>query len=696
MGRVIAGEAEPAVPAGGAETADAGDHAPRRPVHQWRQLDRANRRWALAVAAALVLAPVMAFAIFTPEWTPQGDPALMALRSLDTGTLRTPVLGQPSQSIQYAGETASVHHPGPLHFYLLAVPVRVLGGSLGMSLVSVAIVATCLVTSAWAVFRQLGRTAGLVAALALAAVTFSTGAASMINPVSSNIAGYPLLATAVLMWCVACADVRLLPAAAVAVSFTAQQHLSVVPATAVITLGGLALGAWAWRRQGRGHDPAERAELARWGRRTGLVVLVLWAPVLAQQLFGARGNLSEMLWFARNGGHDTLGYGSATWQLAHALGLPPLLGRTEVTGHWLISRPTVVTWLSAAAVTAAVVVLCLRWRAERPRAARLGAMAGVVALAGVVNGSSVPKGLEQGRITFYHWTWVLAFFVALVLGLAVADRCRRALTAARPLAMPAVAALAVVAVAAPAVVSVALDRRANTAPAAYSSLDRDIIELLADAAVERSARLGDHPLVISRNEPPYTMYRETLAFALVERGVDVRFPLTSRFFVHDDHLVDRDGLEGGLVLVVDAALPSEAPDGDLIAEAPLQPGEPALDVEAYRQLVATAEAAGEVRLGPEVAGALDEDERTLVTATVQGVLDEPERALLDASLLEFLAGHPALAEPALDPGAAADLLASIEDLGDDWDPDRAVGVRLFLVDREAMLDFATTRELGRP
>jgi hypothetical protein len=665
-------------------------------VHRWRQLDRAGRRWALVVAAALVLAPVMAFAIFTPEWTPQGDPALMALRSLDTGTLRTPVLGQPSQSIQYAGETASVHHPGPLHFYLLALPVRVLGGSLGMSLVSVAIVATCLVTAAWAVFRQLGRTAGLVAALALAAVTFSTGAASMINPVSSNIAGYPLLVSAVLMWCVACGDVRLLPAAAAAVSFTAQQHLSVLPATAVIALGGLALGAWGWWRQGRGRDPGERAELARWARRTVAVVLVLWAPVLAQQVFGARGNLSEMLWFARNGGHDTLGYGSAAWQLAHTLGLPPLLGRTEVTGHWLISRPTAVTWLSAAAVVAAVTALCLRWRGDRPRAALLGAMAGVVALAGVVNGSSVPEGLEQGRITFYHWTWVLAFFVALVLGLAAADWCRRALTAARPAAVPAVAAVAVVAVAVPAVVSVALDRRANTAPAAYSSLDRDIVELLADSAADRSDRLGDHPLVISRNEPAYSMYRETLSFALIERGVDVSFPLTSRFFVHDDHLVDRDDLEGGLVLVVDGALPSEAPDGELIAEARLRPDDPTLDIAAYRELVAAAEAADAVRLGPEVTSALGDDERSIVTAAVEAVVDEPSEALLDANVLEFVAGHPRLAEPALDPDAAARLLASIEPLGDDWDADRAVGLRLFLVDREAMLDFAGTNELGRP
>ena len=63
---------------------------------------------------------------------------------------------------------------GPLHFYLLALPVRLLGGTLGMLGVSVLVTGSCLVTSAWAVFRQLGRTAGVVAALALGGRCTST------------------------------------------------------------------------------------------------------------------------------------------------------------------------------------------------------------------------------------------------------------------------------------------------------------------------------------------------------------------------------------------------------------------------------------------------------------------------------------------------------------------------------------------
>jgi hypothetical protein len=680
----------PAAAAAGSAGTDTGP--PARPVHRWRDLDRRSRRWGLAVAAALLLAPIVAFAWFLPDWSPQADPALMGLRALDTGTLRTPLLGQPSQSGVYADSVASVHHPGPLHFYLMALPVRLLGGTVGMLTVSVLVTGTCLVTAAWAVFRQLGRSAGVVAALALAAVAFTTGASSLVNPVSSSIAGYPLLLSAVLLWCIASGDVRLLPAATAAVSFTAQQHLSVVPATAVLVVGAAALLVLTWRREGRWRDRRSRRELARWGRWSGVVALVLWAPVLVQQVFGSAGNLGQMVWFARHSDRESLGLTSAVWQLAHTLGLPPLLGRTDVTGSWLISRPSPATWVSAAAVVAVMAWLCgsRSRRADDPRLAGLGAMVGVVAVAGLVNGSSVPVGLEQARLSFYHWAFALAFFVALVVGLALVPPVRRAVSGRRPAAL---AGLAVVAVAVPSLVNPALDRRTNTPEAAAAYLDPAVVDRLADGVVAHADDLGEHPLLIARNVPLYLMYRDTLSVALIERGIDVRFPLSSRFFVHDDHLVDRDELEGGLVLVVDDELAAEAPDGELVARADLSTG---LDVEAYRALVDAARSADELDLGAELTADLTAAEQALATTVLTGVLDDPGPGLLRTDVLTFLAEHPALAQPALDPGLAADVLASLDALDDGWRPGTATGLRLYAVDRDEMLDVATVSEVGRP
>src|ERR687888_530085 len=75
--------------------------------------------------------------------------------------------------------------------------------------------------------RQLGPPAGVIAAIVLSGILFTTGMSSLIDPVSSRVAGYPLLCGAVLLWCVLCGDVRLLPLTAAVVSFAAQQHLSV-------------------------------------------------------------------------------------------------------------------------------------------------------------------------------------------------------------------------------------------------------------------------------------------------------------------------------------------------------------------------------------------------------------------------------------------------------------------------------------
>ena len=172
-----------------------------------------------------------------------------------------------------------------------------------------------------------------------------------------------------------------------------------------------------------GRDPGSRRDLRRSAALSGVVALVLWAPVLLQQAFGNAGNLSEMLWFARHGNSDTVGLGSAVGQVAHAAGLPPLLGRTGATGSMMLESPSLLTWVSAVLVLAAVAVLSARHRDDRPRAL-LGAMVGVVVLAGLVNGSSVPEGLEKLRLTFYHWAFPLGFMIVLVLGLAAVDAHR--------------------------------------------------------------------------------------------------------------------------------------------------------------------------------------------------------------------------------------------------------------------------------
>ena len=493
---------------------------------------------------ALSLAPLLAFIWAAPDWAPTGDPALMGIRALDVGTSRTPLIGQPSSASFYIDAGHRIFHPGPWHFYLLAGPVR-LFGDIGMALVSVLIVGTCLLISAWAVFRQLGASAGIVAAVVLGAITFTTGTSSLIDPVSSNISGYPLLCSAVLLWCVLCGDLRLLPLTTAVVSFTAQQHLSLGPAVAVLTVGAVAgLVGWLTLHR-RWRAPQVRRQLA-WACGWSLfVALVLWAPVLLDQVIG-EGNLGRLASYA--GSHDrrTLGITSAVRQVVHTLGLPPLLGQTEFSGQWLLAPPSLFTWLSAAVVVAVVVVLGVRWWSTNRRKSALAMMAGVALLAGLANGSSVPLGFEQFRPAFYHWAFVLAFFTCLVLGLGLVDLVRNANFGARSLLTPVLTAIALAAIVVPSAVNPALDRRTNTLEGTQALWGNDRFDRLVDAVFAHRSELGSQTVLIGTSV--WQTYREALAFELARRGLDVRHPLGTRGFVHDDRLVDRATVTSGLVL----------------------------------------------------------------------------------------------------------------------------------------------------
>jgi hypothetical protein len=559
-------------------------------VHRVADLDRRGRVWAGLFAAALLLAPVLAFAWAAPDWAPEGDPSLMAVRALDVGTSRTPLVGQPSTSGFYGGDDGGRHvaHPGPLHFYLMALPVRLLGPALGMLTVSLALTGGAVLIAAWATFRQLGPVGGALGAVVLSLITFTTGASALVNPVSSNIAGYPVLCSLVLLWCLTCGDLRLLPLTTAVLSFAAQQHLSSLPVLVVVTGAVAAVGLAAlvgWRRtRGTREGAPSWIGWRVWAGWSAAIGLVLWSPVLIQQVTGHPGNLSAMVRFAGNGDRPSLGAGAAVRQLAHTLGLPPLLGRTRLDGGWLLAHVGPFTWASAVVVAGAVVAAGLWWRGSHPRRATLALMAGFAAVGGLVNGASVPSGMEQYRLTFYHWVFALAFFVTLVLALAVADGVGRLVARRPPWIGTAAPALALAAIVVPAAVNPALDRPTNTLTAAYAPVERHVIERLA-GDVLAGVDTGAVTLVYGRDDVPFIPLREALALELIDRGFAVRYPPSLRWFVDDERLADPAEADQALVLQVDDASPEPPLAGRLVAEADLTDG---FDWDAYDALASRA------------------------------------------------------------------------------------------------------------
>ncbi len=106
----------------------------------------------------------------------------------------------------------------------------------------------------------------------------------------------------------------------------------------------------------------ERRRLLPWLLGAVGAAVVLWGPVLLQNLVGNAPNLNTLVRFAGSSERPKLGYKMAARHVAHAIGLPPSLGQTDLMGDDLFAQPGPGTWLSALAVLALVAYVTWRWR----------------------------------------------------------------------------------------------------------------------------------------------------------------------------------------------------------------------------------------------------------------------------------------------------------------------------------------------
>lgn len=701
-------DADPAAPADAAdvepEVGPATAPGGRLPVHRLRDLSARGRAVAAGLGLGLVLAHVVAVVRFGPDWMPGGDVALMTIRSYDALTSRLPLVGQPSTSGFYGGMQRHAFHPGPMQFYMAAPLVRLLGGAPGMLVVSVFVTASSALVAVWALFRQLGAYAGVVAAVVMSLVMFTTGSSTLFNPISSNISGYPLLCGAVLVYCLFCGDDRLLPLAVLFLSFAGQAHLAVGPSVGILALVAVVGLALTWWRAGIRHDAAVRGHALRWGGGSLGMALALWSPVIYQEFNGEPGNITALVRFTTDGGRSQLGYGSALRQLAHALGLPPLLGRWQLSGIDLIEPVPLITWVSAVGVLAVLAAAWARWRRSRPRQAALVVMVPVLMLSGLVTGSSVPDSLERVRRSFYHWVWPLTLFAVMALVLLATELARarldrRAVGGApvrAPRSVPAVGvALAMVAIVVPTLVNPSIDRLTNTLPAAGSSYPRDVWTSLIDQAVDAGLDDIDGKLVIvHKGGLMFDGTEEALTLGLMERGYDMAFPGKARDFVANEHLAQPGDVGAVLLLITEGVdgPPAGLPEGREIARTPTTAG---LDIDAYRQVVEAAEAgdADSIVAGPGLERLLESkpaEERRLIEAQVRELLRAPDRSFLQPDVVDFFLDHPTV-DPALDPEALRRLADSLD--GAEPPNPKAVAFSIRLVegaDADRLLGFSRT------
>jgi hypothetical protein len=595
----------------------------------------------LFLATGLLVVVLVPFAVALVRavrdgWVPSGDEANIVTRAYDVFSRHPPLTGLASTSRLY-GDKISANHPGPIEFYLIAVPLRVLGNSAGPLLTAAAINATFALIALWVFFRRLGLTAMLWAGVMMLAVLWSGGTSVLTDTLSSNMTMYALLCTAVLAWALVDGDLRLLPLAAVVASYTAQQHLAAGLIVVVLTVAVvIALAVQIVPRVRRGDTSIAKVTL-RWSGAALVVSAVCWAPVAIDEVKDHPGNLTEIVRFARDNTRPTLGFKSGVYQALHAITPPTILGRTDTQGYFFLPHASASSYAVGFLIVAALAAIVWTARARTPSLSRLAIVALVLLVAGVINGGNVPASIEVFRVNLYRWTWAAAFMTWTTIGIALvflADAAFGGRSLARPVQRfgPRFAAPALLVVAALIATTTVFvgGRDDHNREAPGFALEKRV------AAIVLSRLDRRHPVVVvthgfaaGLSVGPYVILR------LVEAGVQVEVPATLNTTYGNARVYRPDSDPYALIISSAPTKPGTEP-GALIANQ-------FFSAERSRLLDELAAAAGgrKVELAPGARELIDRTYKGRLRTYVDGLLTrfptDPRAVLAQPTFLTFIA-----------------------------------------------------------
>lgn len=372
--------------------------------------------WLVVLATVTVALPVLVAvaALRRPTWYPVLDLAMTELRVRDVGTADTPLVGLPGR-IGPLDRQGS--HPGPLSFYLLAPAYRLLGSTSWALQAATAVLNALAMAVALLVARRRGGVRVVLAVAAvLAVLTVAHGTAASTEPWNPYL---PLLWWVVFLlaaWSMTCGDLAMAPVAAFAASICAQTHLPYLGLTGVLGVGALVVGV-----AGVAVDRQARRHAARWVLATGALIVLLWSPVVVDQLTGDPGNVTLLREHMFDPPEAPVGLRAGLRLMVEHLDPLALLRAGEGDVGSLVDsshRPersvgagsvVLALWL-ASALTA--------WRRRAGRVLRLHAVLGAAFALGVASSARI-----FGRLWFYLtlWGWALAVLVGVAVAWTVAD-----------------------------------------------------------------------------------------------------------------------------------------------------------------------------------------------------------------------------------------------------------------------------------
>ena len=327
-------------------------------------------------------------------WRPSGDWAVIALRTDDVGRL-TPLLGPYSRF--------GWNHPGPLLFWSLSIPYRLLGSHPQSVLSAAALLNAVVVVAIAAVAWRRGRLALVAVTMGALAILFhALGPMILRDPWNPYLTLLPLALLTLLAWSIAEGDRWMwVPFVAVG-SFEVQAHVGYLPMVAALTVAALVLVRTGQPR--RSLLPPERRTRILLMGSVAIALFVCWLPPFIDQVAGTGNAVAIVDYFIAPGARSA-GLGTALEVAAGQLRIPaaPWLGSPEQAGA---DGRLLGASLSALVVPVLVFAAAL-WAARRraPSAARLQWTVLAVAVAGVVATSRVVGPLYDWIV---RWWWVIA------------------------------------------------------------------------------------------------------------------------------------------------------------------------------------------------------------------------------------------------------------------------------------------------
>ena len=264
---------------------------------------RSLTRVVVWVVVVVVAVPLLWWSarLLASGWIPQGDDAIIAMRTHDVLTTHPPLLGMRSTS-SLTSPGVYAHHPGPMEFYVLALPYLLtayhpFGILLGCLATTLGLVGIALHSG----YRAAGLRGLLVAAAVIVVLEHQFGA-ELVLPLNTWPPVIGLLAVQLLAWRLFLGQLSAMPWYAVCASFVAQAHIAFAPVVGLLTVALAVVGATRWRRRRSAYWPLagfhRRPAMPRWRRRgwvTTVLVVLCWLPVLIDTVTVHPSNVAELL-----------------------------------------------------------------------------------------------------------------------------------------------------------------------------------------------------------------------------------------------------------------------------------------------------------------------------------------------------------------------------------------------------------------